>query len=100
MELLRRSVLYVEPVDPIYWCGALRKCEGRILPCLKVQFHTYHRLNLGQKILQPSTKTAPAFLLYNSIVKFLFTVNKTVVTNSLNYFAKEGMTKTSFHQWE
>ncbi|KAM4738104.1 piezo-type mechanosensitive ion channel component 2 [Anableps anableps] len=34
MELLRRSILYVEPVDPVYWCGALRKCEGRILPCL------------------------------------------------------------------
>ncbi|XP_035801250.1 piezo-type mechanosensitive ion channel component 2 isoform X1 [Amphiprion ocellaris] len=35
VELLRRSILYVEPVDPIYWCGALRKCEGRILPCLR-----------------------------------------------------------------
>ncbi|XP_047463265.1 piezo-type mechanosensitive ion channel component 2 [Mugil cephalus] len=35
MELLRRSILYIEPVDPVYWCGALRKCEGRILPCLK-----------------------------------------------------------------
>ncbi|CAL8369473.1 unnamed protein product [Lota lota] len=35
VELLRRSVLYVEPVDPVYWCGALRKCEGRILPCLR-----------------------------------------------------------------
>ncbi|XP_027880624.1 piezo-type mechanosensitive ion channel component 2 [Xiphophorus couchianus] len=35
MELLRRSVLYIEPVDPVYWCGALRKCEGRILPCLR-----------------------------------------------------------------
>ncbi|KAM7404453.1 hypothetical protein PAMP_011798 [Pampus punctatissimus] len=35
LELLRRSVLYVEPVDPIYWCGALLKCEGRILPCLR-----------------------------------------------------------------
>ncbi|XP_043986054.1 piezo-type mechanosensitive ion channel component 2 [Gambusia affinis] len=35
MELLRRSVLYVEPVDPVYWCGALQKCEGRILPCLR-----------------------------------------------------------------
>ncbi|KAF6735527.1 Piezo-type mechanosensitive ion channel component 2 [Oryzias melastigma] len=34
-ELLRRSILYVEPVDPVYWCGALRKCEGRILPCLR-----------------------------------------------------------------
>ncbi|XP_019728730.1 piezo-type mechanosensitive ion channel component 2 [Hippocampus comes] len=35
MELLKRSVLYMEPVDPIYWCGALLKCEGRILPCLR-----------------------------------------------------------------
>ncbi|XP_075882351.1 piezo-type mechanosensitive ion channel component 2 [Nelusetta ayraudi] len=35
MELLKRSILYVEPVDPVYWCGALRKCEGRILPCLQ-----------------------------------------------------------------
>ncbi|XP_067447829.1 piezo-type mechanosensitive ion channel component 2 [Thunnus thynnus] len=35
MELLRRSVLYIEPVDPVYWCGALLKCEGRILPCLR-----------------------------------------------------------------
>uniref|UniRef100_A0A8C6M9N2 Piezo-type mechanosensitive ion channel component n=1 Tax=Nothobranchius furzeri TaxID=105023 RepID=A0A8C6M9N2_NOTFU len=33
--LLRRSILYTEPVDPVYWCGALRKCEGRILPCLR-----------------------------------------------------------------
>lgn len=36
MELLNRSVLYSKPVDPVYWWGALRKCEGRILPCLKV----------------------------------------------------------------
>ncbi|CAJ1085575.1 piezo-type mechanosensitive ion channel component 2 [Xyrichtys novacula] len=35
LELLRRSILYTEPVDPVYWCGALRKCEGRILPCLR-----------------------------------------------------------------
>ncbi|XP_078110731.1 piezo-type mechanosensitive ion channel component 2 [Sander vitreus] len=35
VELLRRSILYIEPVDPVYWCGALRKCEGRILPCLR-----------------------------------------------------------------
>ncbi|XP_034027616.1 piezo-type mechanosensitive ion channel component 2 [Thalassophryne amazonica] len=34
-ELLRRSVLYIKPVDPVYWCGALRKCEGQILPCLR-----------------------------------------------------------------
>jgi len=37
VELLRRSILYIEPVDPIYWCGALLKCEGRILPCLRVR---------------------------------------------------------------
>lgn len=37
MELLKRSILYVEPVDPVYWCGALRKCEGSILPCLQVR---------------------------------------------------------------
>lgn len=36
-ELLRRSVLYVKPVDPAMWCGALRKCEDRILPCLSVR---------------------------------------------------------------
>ncbi|XP_059190060.1 piezo-type mechanosensitive ion channel component 2 [Centropristis striata] len=35
VELLKRSILYIEPVDPVYWCGALRKCEGRILPCLR-----------------------------------------------------------------
>ncbi|XP_072304739.1 piezo-type mechanosensitive ion channel component 2 [Eucyclogobius newberryi] len=35
VELLSRSLLYIEPVDPVYWCGALRKCEGRILPCLR-----------------------------------------------------------------
>ncbi|KAF7646948.1 hypothetical protein LDENG_00179990 [Lucifuga dentata] len=40
LELLRRSILYIEPVDPVYWCGALRKCEGRILPCLRVRTHT------------------------------------------------------------
>ena len=37
VELLRRSILYVDVVDPVYWCGALRKCEGRILPCLRVR---------------------------------------------------------------
>lgn len=36
-ELLRRSVLYVKPVDPAIWCGELRKCEDRILPCLRVR---------------------------------------------------------------
>lgn len=37
VELLNSSVLYREPVDPVYWWGALRKCEGSILPCLQVQ---------------------------------------------------------------
>ncbi|KAK0137757.1 Piezo-type mechanosensitive ion channel component 2 [Merluccius polli] len=47
VELLRRSVLYVEPVDPVYWCGALRKCEGRILPCLR-----NHLLVLGLLVFE------------------------------------------------
>ncbi|KAM6977730.1 piezo-type mechanosensitive ion channel component 2 [Aplochiton taeniatus] len=34
-ELLRRSVLYVGPVDPAMWCGAFVKCEDGILACLK-----------------------------------------------------------------
>ncbi|XP_066558966.1 piezo-type mechanosensitive ion channel component 2 [Amia ocellicauda] len=34
-ELLQRSVLYMEPVDPALWCGALRKCGDSILPCLR-----------------------------------------------------------------
>ncbi|XP_028841723.1 piezo-type mechanosensitive ion channel component 2 [Denticeps clupeoides] len=33
-DLLRKSVLYVEPVDPAQWCGGLKKCGDRILPCL------------------------------------------------------------------
>ncbi|XP_063049296.1 piezo-type mechanosensitive ion channel component 2 [Engraulis encrasicolus] len=34
-ELLRKSLLYVDPVDPAVWFGALFKCGDRILPCLK-----------------------------------------------------------------
>nr|XP_020470497.1 piezo-type mechanosensitive ion channel component 2-like [Monopterus albus] len=34
VELLNKSILYKEPIDPIYWVGALRKSDGRILPCL------------------------------------------------------------------
>lgn len=37
-ELLRKSLLYAEPVDPAAWCGALRKCEDSILPCLRVRY--------------------------------------------------------------
>ncbi|XP_072771947.1 piezo-type mechanosensitive ion channel component 2 [Nerophis lumbriciformis] len=35
VELLKRSILYMDSVDPVLWCGALVKCEGRILPCLR-----------------------------------------------------------------
>ncbi|XP_030641114.1 piezo-type mechanosensitive ion channel component 2 [Chanos chanos] len=34
-ELLRKSILYAEPVDPAFWFGGLRKCGDRILPCLR-----------------------------------------------------------------
>uniref|UniRef100_A0A8C7UAN9 Piezo-type mechanosensitive ion channel component n=1 Tax=Oncorhynchus mykiss TaxID=8022 RepID=A0A8C7UAN9_ONCMY len=34
-QILKMSVLYVKPVDPAIWCGELRKCEDRILPCLR-----------------------------------------------------------------
>lgn len=35
-QLLQKSVLYIEPVDPSLWVGSLRKCEDAILPCLQV----------------------------------------------------------------
>ncbi|KAI4871611.1 hypothetical protein NFI96_000999 [Prochilodus magdalenae] len=34
-QLLQKSVLYVEPVDPAMWIGGLRKCDDSILPCLQ-----------------------------------------------------------------
>uniref|UniRef100_K7GEW4 Uncharacterized protein n=1 Tax=Pelodiscus sinensis TaxID=13735 RepID=K7GEW4_PELSI len=34
-ELLKKSVLYVAPVDPADWCGGLQKCHDNVLPCLK-----------------------------------------------------------------
>uniref|UniRef100_A0A4W4G1K0 Piezo-type mechanosensitive ion channel component n=1 Tax=Electrophorus electricus TaxID=8005 RepID=A0A4W4G1K0_ELEEL len=34
-QLLQKSVLYVKPVDPALWVGALKKCEDSILPCLQ-----------------------------------------------------------------
>ncbi|KAM9296584.1 piezo-type mechanosensitive ion channel component 2-like [Gastrophryne carolinensis] len=34
-ELLQKSLLYVAPVDPALWCGALRKCADSVLPCIK-----------------------------------------------------------------
>ncbi|XP_030590436.1 piezo-type mechanosensitive ion channel component 2 [Archocentrus centrarchus] len=63
VELLRRSVLYIEPVDPIYWCGALRKCEGRILPCLR-----NHLMVLGLLVFEATVHRHQLyFRLHNSL---------------------------------
>ncbi|KAK2840910.1 hypothetical protein Q7C36_012489 [Tachysurus vachellii] len=34
-QLLQKSLLYIEPVDPSMWIGSLRKCGDAILPCLQ-----------------------------------------------------------------
>ncbi|KAK3566022.1 hypothetical protein QTP86_024184, partial [Hemibagrus guttatus] len=34
-QLLQKSLLYIEPVDPSMWVGSLRKCGHAILPCLQ-----------------------------------------------------------------
>ncbi|XP_059837163.1 piezo-type mechanosensitive ion channel component 2-like [Hypanus sabinus] len=34
-ELQSTSTLYAGPIDPVYWYGALRKCEDDVLPCLQ-----------------------------------------------------------------
>ncbi|TRY91695.1 hypothetical protein DNTS_003339, partial [Danionella cerebrum] len=72
-DLLRSSALYVSPVDPALWLGALRKCEDRLLPCLwnhllilallvihvTVQRHQlHHRLHRG---LQSSSSSEVLF---------------------------------------
>ncbi|XP_035513016.1 piezo-type mechanosensitive ion channel component 2 [Morone saxatilis] len=77
MELLRRSVLYIEPVDPIYWCGALLKCEGRILPCLRnhlmvlgllVFEATVHRHQLYYR-LHNDLKAPPFSIIFQGITR-------------------------------
>ncbi|XP_040009105.1 piezo-type mechanosensitive ion channel component 2 [Xiphias gladius] len=77
VELLRRSILYTEPVDPIYWCGALRKCEGRILPCLRnhlmvlglLAFEvTVHRHQLYFR-LHNNLKTPPFSIIFHGITR-------------------------------
>ncbi|AWP09441.1 putative piezo-type mechanosensitive ion channel component 2-like [Scophthalmus maximus] len=77
MELLRRSILYIEPVDPVYWCGALRKCEGRILPCLRnhlmvlglLAFEaTVHRHQLYFR-LHNDLKTLPFSIIFQGITR-------------------------------
>ncbi|XP_040908244.1 piezo-type mechanosensitive ion channel component 2 [Toxotes jaculatrix] len=77
VELFRRSVLYIEPVDPVYWCGALRKCEGRILPCLRnhlmvlglLAFEaTVHRHQLYYR-LHNNLKTPPFSIIFQGITR-------------------------------
>ncbi|XP_072487057.1 piezo-type mechanosensitive ion channel component 2-like [Notamacropus eugenii] len=34
-ELQKSSLLYISPIDPAYWFGGLRKCDTKVLPCLK-----------------------------------------------------------------
>ncbi|XP_077433447.1 piezo-type mechanosensitive ion channel component 2 isoform X2 [Vanacampus margaritifer] len=77
MELLKRSILYIEPVDPVYWCGALLKCEGRILPCLRnhlmvlglLAFEaTVHRHQLYFR-LHNNLKPPPFSILFHGITR-------------------------------
>uniref|UniRef100_A0A7N8XGX8 Piezo-type mechanosensitive ion channel component n=1 Tax=Mastacembelus armatus TaxID=205130 RepID=A0A7N8XGX8_9TELE len=77
VELLRRSILYTEPVDPVYWCGALRKCDGRILPCLRnhlmvlgllVFDATVHRHQLYFR-LHNDLKPPPFSIIFQDITK-------------------------------
>ncbi|XP_028266562.1 piezo-type mechanosensitive ion channel component 2 [Parambassis ranga] len=76
-ELLSRSILYLEPVDPVYWCGALSKCEGRILPCLRnhlmvlgllVFEATVHRHQLYYR-LHNSLKPPPFSIIFQGITR-------------------------------
>ncbi|XP_041859109.1 piezo-type mechanosensitive ion channel component 2 [Melanotaenia boesemani] len=64
MELLRRSILYIEPVDPVYWCGALRKCDGRILPCLR-----NHLMVLGLLLFEATVHRHQLYFRLNNDLK-------------------------------
>ncbi|XP_060912625.1 piezo-type mechanosensitive ion channel component 2 [Labrus mixtus] len=64
MELFRRSILYMEPVDPVYWCGALRKCEGRILPCLR-----NHLMVLGLLVFEATVQRHQLYFRLNNDLK-------------------------------
>lgn len=35
-KLTKELTLYLQPGDPAEWLRALRKCDGKVLPCLKV----------------------------------------------------------------
>ncbi|KAK1898996.1 Piezo-type mechanosensitive ion channel component 2, partial [Dissostichus eleginoides] len=65
------------PVDPVYWCGALLKCEGRILPCLRnhlmvlgllVFEATVHRHQLYFR-LHNNLKTPPFSIIFQGITR-------------------------------
>ncbi|KAL4646317.1 piezo-type mechanosensitive ion channel component 2-like [Arapaima gigas] len=72
-ELLKTSKLYVEPVDPAEWVGALRKCEDKILPCLQ-----NHLMVLG-------------------LLVFDVTVHRHQVHYRLSHDLKAPLTGTIFH---
>ncbi|KAL2101975.1 hypothetical protein ACEWY4_003736 [Coilia grayii] len=76
-ELLRKSILYVDPVDPAVWCGALHKCGDRILPCLKnhllvlgllVFDVTIHRRQLHYR-LRNDLKVPPTATIFQGITR-------------------------------
>ncbi|KAG7273270.1 hypothetical protein CRUP_009698, partial [Coryphaenoides rupestris] len=51
VELLRRSVLYVEPVDPVYWCGAMLKTYLTRVPMPNVSLQN-HLMVLGLLVFE------------------------------------------------
>ncbi|XP_042564868.1 piezo-type mechanosensitive ion channel component 2 [Clupea harengus] len=76
-ELLMKSILYVDPVDPAIWCGALRKCGDRILPCLQnhllvlgllVFDVTIHRRQLHYRI-RNDLKVPPSGTIFQGITR-------------------------------
>ncbi|KAF4070720.1 hypothetical protein AMELA_G00288690 [Ameiurus melas] len=74
-QLLQKSVLYIEPVDPSLWVGSLRKCGDAILPCLQnhllilgllVFDVTVHRHQLYHS-LHLNLKPAPKGIIFNNV---------------------------------
>lgn len=97
VELLKRSILYIEPVDPVYWCGALRKCEGRILPCLRVRWYTCQYDVFQITTITPNCFFAPLYntkytqpTLNSNSLTYAFTVDTTVVANTCSLFLQSG----------
>uniref|UniRef100_A0A673ABJ4 Uncharacterized protein n=1 Tax=Sphaeramia orbicularis TaxID=375764 RepID=A0A673ABJ4_9TELE len=78
-ELLRRSILYIEPVDPVYWCGALRKMNLKCSLCCVLQNHlmvlgllvfeaTVHRHQLYFR-LHNDLKAPPFSIIFHGITR-------------------------------